>query len=254
MSTPTASRAAPTSPTTLADVLAAIAATDLPERRKQDLASAVRSAARALGRSAEQVPADPRLLASRLTEIAPQAVGFSKARWNNVRSLLRAALETVTAMAPGRHPTPLTQAHDRHLGGGVAQRDQAGEAGRARHLQVEQDHVQVEIGVAGDHLSRLIERARLEDFVLAEQAFDDLTQRRAEQWMVVGDKRPEHQRLFSPANRCARRPVLSRYRGAAPSRDVKPKLVVVLQHVAWIDVNKLWLSLTYAGLWQFRSA
>jgi hypothetical protein len=99
-----------TPPHTLADVLAAIDATESPARRKQDLASAVRSVARALGRSPEQVPADPRLLASRLTEIAPQALGFSKARWSNVRSLLWAALELVTAMAPGRHSTPLSPA------------------------------------------------------------------------------------------------------------------------------------------------
>ena len=110
MSTQTTSRAPITPPYTLADVLAAITTADLPERRKQDLASAVRSAARARGRSTEQVPADPRLLASRLAEIAPQALGFSKARWNNVRSLLRAALELVTAMAPGRHLTPLSPA------------------------------------------------------------------------------------------------------------------------------------------------
>jgi len=108
MSTPPASRAIATPPHTLADVLAAIAAAELPERRKQDLASAVRSVARALGRPLEQMPADPRLLASRLTAIAPQALGFSKARWSNVRSLLRAALELVTAMAPGRHLTPLS--------------------------------------------------------------------------------------------------------------------------------------------------
>ncbi len=108
MSTPPASRAVAAA--NLADVLAAIAAAELPERRNQDLASAVRSVARALGRSPEQVPADPRLLANRLAEIAPQALGFSKARWNNVRSLLRAALELVTAMAPGRHLTPLTPA------------------------------------------------------------------------------------------------------------------------------------------------
>jgi integrase len=108
MSTPAASRAAATPPHTLVDVLAAIAAAQLPERRKQDLASAVRSAARALGRPPEQVPADPRLLASRLTEIAPQALGFSKARWSNVRSLLRAALELAAPVAPGRHLTPLT--------------------------------------------------------------------------------------------------------------------------------------------------
>jgi integrase len=109
MSTPTASRAV-VAPTNLADVLAAITAAELPGRRKQDLASAVRSAARALGRPPGQVPADPRLLASRLAEIAPQALGFSKPRWNNIRSLLRASLELVTAVAPGRHLTPLTPA------------------------------------------------------------------------------------------------------------------------------------------------
>ena len=110
MSTASSSRAAATLPPSLADVLVAIAAADLPARRKQDLASAVRSAARALGRPPEQVPADPRLLASRLAELAPLALGFSKGRWNNLRSLLRAALELVTAMAPGRHLTPLSPA------------------------------------------------------------------------------------------------------------------------------------------------
>ena len=110
MSTAFPSRAATTVPPSLADVLVAIEAADLPARRRQDLASAVRSAARALGRSPEQVPADPRLLASRLAELAPLALGFSKPRWNNIRSLLRTALELVTAMAPGRHLTPLSPA------------------------------------------------------------------------------------------------------------------------------------------------
>ena len=110
MSAASVSRAVPTASPSLADVLVAIAATDLPARRKQDLASAVRSAARALGRPPAQVPADLRLLASRLGEVAPLALGFSKRRWNNLRSLLRAALELVTAMAPGRHLAPLSPA------------------------------------------------------------------------------------------------------------------------------------------------
>ena len=110
MSTPSASRTAASLPPSLADVLVAIAAADLPARRRQDLASAVRSIARALGRRPEQVPADPRLLASRLGELAPLALGFSKGRWNNLRSLLRAALELVVPMAPGRHLAPLSPA------------------------------------------------------------------------------------------------------------------------------------------------
>jgi hypothetical protein len=56
------------------------------------------------------VPAHPRLLASRGAEVAPQSLGFSKARWNNIRSLLRAALELVTPVSPGRHLTPLSPA------------------------------------------------------------------------------------------------------------------------------------------------
>ena len=110
MSTPPPSRAAAAPPPTLADVLAAVHSAPLPDRRRQDLASAVRSVARALGRPPEQIPADPRLLARRLAEIAPQALGFSKPRWNNVRSLLRAALDLVTTVSPGRHLTPLTPA------------------------------------------------------------------------------------------------------------------------------------------------
>ena len=96
MSSTSASRTIAASPPSLADVLAAVARADLPERRRQDMASAVRSAARALGRSPEQVPADPRLLGKRLTEVAPQALGLSRGRWRNIRSLLRAALKLIT--------------------------------------------------------------------------------------------------------------------------------------------------------------
>ena len=104
------SRASATVTLTLADVLTAVSAAQLPERRRQDLASAVRTAARALARSPEQVPADPRRLGERLAEIAPAAVGFSQARWSNVVSLLRQALRLVTPTAPGRHRTQLSPA------------------------------------------------------------------------------------------------------------------------------------------------
>jgi integrase len=110
MSSTPASRTIAASPTSLADVLAAVAQADLPERRRQDMASAVRSAANAMGRSPEQVPADPRLLGKRLAEVAPQALGLSRGRWRNIRSLLRASLKLITQVAPGRHRTPLTAA------------------------------------------------------------------------------------------------------------------------------------------------
>src|SRR5512132_100988 len=113
MSTPATPRATVRPPHTLADVLAAIAAAELPGRRKQDLASAVRSVARALGRPPEQVPADPRLLGNRLAEVAPQALGLSRGRWKNVRSLVRTAVKLIMPVAPGRHRTPLTPAWKR---------------------------------------------------------------------------------------------------------------------------------------------
>ena len=52
-------------------------ASELPGRRRQELKSALRTAARALGRRLDEVPADPRLLANRLAEVSPVAVGLS---------------------------------------------------------------------------------------------------------------------------------------------------------------------------------
>jgi hypothetical protein len=87
----------------LADLLATLQASNLPERRKQEIASAIRTAARALGRPPEDIPAEARLLASRLKEVVPAAIGISRGRWNNVRALLRAALALIQPISPGRH-------------------------------------------------------------------------------------------------------------------------------------------------------
>jgi hypothetical protein len=65
----------------LAEVLAAIAAADLPKTQRQNLASAVRTVARLLDRPPELLPADPQRLAQRLREISPLAAGLSKGRW-----------------------------------------------------------------------------------------------------------------------------------------------------------------------------
>jgi hypothetical protein len=88
--------------------LAAVEQADLPPRRRQEMASAVRTVARALGREPGMVPADARLLAGRLAEVAPAALGFSQRRWANARSLLRAALAMVAPVSPGRHQAVLT--------------------------------------------------------------------------------------------------------------------------------------------------
>ncbi len=108
MSTKPSSRVVFSSDATLGDVILAIRRAVLPDRRGQELISAVRTAARALGRLVEDIPAEPRLLANRLAEVAPAAIGLSTGRWANVKSLLRAAMSLVREMSPGRHLTPLS--------------------------------------------------------------------------------------------------------------------------------------------------
>jgi hypothetical protein len=110
MSTQAASRVNPDPCQTLADVLAAVQGAALPPLRRQEIAAALRTAARALGRPPERVPADPRRLAALLAEVAPLAIGLSPGRWANVRSLTRAGLGLVQPMSPGRHITPLSPA------------------------------------------------------------------------------------------------------------------------------------------------
>jgi hypothetical protein len=91
----------------LADLLAKIAASDLPERKRQELGSAIRTVARALGQSPHNILADGRLLARRLKEVAPAAIGISRGRWNNIRSLLRTALALIQPISPGRNRNDL---------------------------------------------------------------------------------------------------------------------------------------------------
>lgn len=94
--------------TTLADVLGAIATVNVPDRRRQDLASAVRTAAKALGQPPGNIPADPRLLGKRLKAISPITLGLTPGRWSNVQSLLGKALTLVTTVMVGRDDTPLS--------------------------------------------------------------------------------------------------------------------------------------------------
>jgi site-specific recombinase XerC len=112
MSQPTPSRV------TLTHVLAAIHASDLPPRLKQELTASVRTVARAIGMDPASIEADPRTLAVKLRRIAPVALGLSAGRWNNIRSHLRAALGLVRPMLKGRNPAPMSPAwqalHDAH--------------------------------------------------------------------------------------------------------------------------------------------
>lgn len=103
MSSRTISRTGSESAPSLANLLATLNASDLPERKRQELSSAVRTVARALGRSPEDIPANGRLLGRRLKEVAPAAISISRGRWNNVRSLLRSSLSLIQPISPGRN-------------------------------------------------------------------------------------------------------------------------------------------------------
>jgi hypothetical protein len=102
------SRTGCSSTPSLADLLARLQASDLPGRQRQELASAIRTAARALGRSPENTPANGRLLADRLKCVGPTAIGISRGRWNNVRCLLRTALALIQPISPGRNRNDLS--------------------------------------------------------------------------------------------------------------------------------------------------
>lgn len=104
MSTRTPSRA------TLEDVISAIRARDLPARRRDDMVSAVRTVARVLGKLPHDIEADPRRLALRLADVSAPAVDLSPGRWNNIRSLFRAALALVRPMMKGRSAAPMSPA------------------------------------------------------------------------------------------------------------------------------------------------
>jgi len=95
---------------TLADVLTAVQAADLPNRLRQEMASALRTVGRALDRPLERILADPRHLSPRLSAIAPRAIGISRRSWSNVGFRLRKALSLVRSMSPGRNTNPLTPA------------------------------------------------------------------------------------------------------------------------------------------------
>jgi integrase len=84
---------------------------DLTLRQRQELTSALRTTAKALGRPPAEVPAHPLYLWERLQSFAPASVGLAEGRWRNVRSLLRSALKRVgLAYVPGRYREPFTPA------------------------------------------------------------------------------------------------------------------------------------------------
>jgi len=93
---------------TLADLLTAVAGTDWSATRKRDCASAIRTAAKALGAAPGDIPLNVKLLRRRLDEVAPESLGMSRLRWNNVRALLNRAIELKAKVMPSAQQGPVS--------------------------------------------------------------------------------------------------------------------------------------------------
>ena len=94
----------------LADVLEAISRQELSPTVKRDMASALRKVGSLLGRSLQEIPADPARLNARFQSIVPSVHGISQQRWANVRSLTLKAIGLVRPVMPGRRMNTMTSA------------------------------------------------------------------------------------------------------------------------------------------------
>ena len=99
--------AAQPSRTTLADLIPLIEKANLSHIQKRDQISAIRTLARLLDARVDEIDADPARLRKRLETIAPEALGLSRGRWNNIRSLVGKALALARPILPGRQTAPL---------------------------------------------------------------------------------------------------------------------------------------------------
>ena len=98
---------AQSSRTTLADLIPLIEQANLSPIQKRDQICALKTTARLLGATPAEIDADPIRLRKRLETIAPQAVGLSRGRWNNIRSLVGKALALARTVLPGRQTARL---------------------------------------------------------------------------------------------------------------------------------------------------
>ena len=86
------------SPATLQGVIDALGLrSDLTDQRRLDLRSSLRTFAKAMGKSPDQVPADIGALNSQIAGVTAQMVGLSAPRWANVKSGLTTALSLTGA-------------------------------------------------------------------------------------------------------------------------------------------------------------
>ncbi len=93
---------------TLAMILAGVIADEsLTKRQRQDLASALRTVAKALGRPLDDLSAHPGQLRDRLKDFVPAMAGISPGRWANTMSLTRQALKRAGLVhVPARSRVP----------------------------------------------------------------------------------------------------------------------------------------------------
>ena len=86
------------SPATLQGVIEALALrSDLSDQRRLDLRSSLRTFAKVMGKTPDQVPADIGALNSQISGMTAQMVGLSAPRWANVKSGLTTALSLTGA-------------------------------------------------------------------------------------------------------------------------------------------------------------
>jgi len=102
----------------LADLIEVVRAdASLSDIQKRDRISAVNTAAKAIGLPLADIPLEPKLLRRTLEEVSPEAVGLSRARWNNIRSLVNRSLELKVALMPSQQTTAVSPAWEALVSG-----------------------------------------------------------------------------------------------------------------------------------------
>ena len=97
---------------TLLEIIDLIAAdSSIPQRRRNDMCSGVRSLCRVLGLQPESTPADPRRIAELLRDLTPAAARMSKGRLQNCRTYMDAALALADTRFRRRRPRVILAPH-----------------------------------------------------------------------------------------------------------------------------------------------
>jgi integrase len=102
----------------LADLVEVVRAdASLSDTQKRDRVSALNTAAKAIGLPLADIPLELKLLRRKLEDVLPEAVGLSRARWNNIRSLVNRCLELKVALMPSQQTTAVSPAWEALVSG-----------------------------------------------------------------------------------------------------------------------------------------